>query len=254
MSEANRKIVIVALQYSVVVKGIERKLSDAQYETTVLSDSFEKIRDLAGAADLFLLYLPADVLEKLDQLEKLTYICDQVKKSGRNMILIGETKDHAELQQKHPIINDFAWLDRPIEMDVLQPAIENAIEGKTVTGGKKRVLIVDDDPSYAKMIREWIRDKYQADIVTAGMQAITFLLKNQVDLLLLDYEMPVVNGPQVLEMLRQEPSTAKIPVIFLTGVGTKEAVERVMALKPDGYVLKSTTRENLLKYLRGKLG
>ena len=57
----------------------------------------------------------------------------------------------------------------------------------------------------------------------------------------------------MLQMLRQEPATAKIPVIFLTGVGTKDAVERVMALKPDGYVLKSTTRENLLKYLRGKV-
>ena len=117
-----------------------------------------------------------------------------------------------------------------------------------------KILIVDDDPSYAKMIREWIKEKYQTDIVTAGMQAITFLLKHQVDLILLDYEMPVVDGPQVLQMLRQEPSTAKIPIVFLTGIGTKEAVERVMSLKPDGYILKSTTKDNLLKYLRGKLG
>lgn len=75
----------------------------------------------------------------------------------------------------------------------------------------------------------------------------------QVDLILLDYEMPVVDGPQVLQMLRQEPATSNIPVIFLTGNGTKEAVARVMELKPDGYILKSTTRENLMKYLYGKL-
>ena len=54
-------------------------------------------------------------------------------------------------------------------------------------------------------------------------------------------------------MLKQEPVTENIPVIFLTGVGTKEAVERVMSLKPDGYMLKSTSRENLLKLLYGKL-
>ena len=66
--------------------------------------------------------------------------------------------------------------------------------------------------------------------------------------------MPVVDGPQVLQMLREEPETANIPVIFLTGVGTKEAVQRVVSLKPDGYVLKTTTKEELLKFLKGKLG
>ena len=108
------------------------------------------------------------------------------------------------------------------------------------------------------MVRLWIKDKYRVDIVTAGMQAISFLLRQEegdkVDLVLLDYEMPVVDGPQVLQMLRQEEATAHIPVIFLTGVGTKEAVSRVMGLRPDGYVLKTTSRENLLAYLEKKLG
>ena len=84
------------------------------------------------------------------------------------------------------------------------------------------------------------------------MQAITFLLKNEVDLILLYYEMPVVDGPQVLQMLRQEPATANIPVVFLTGIGTRESVARVMSLKPEGYILKSTTREDLLAFLDGK--
>ena len=100
------------------------------------------------------------------------------------------------------------------------------------------------------MVREWIKDDYQTDIVTAGMQAITFLLKNKADLVLLDYEMPVVDGPQVLQMLRQDPATEKIPVIFLTGMSTKEAVSRVMALKPDGYFLKSTSKENIIAFLQ----
>ena len=112
---------------------------------------------------------------------------------------------------------------------------------------------MDDDPSYAGMVREWIKDEYQVDIVTAGVQAIKFLLKKSADLILLDYEMPVVDGPQVLQMLREEPETANIPVIFLTGIGTKEAVQRVMALKPSGYILKTTTRDDLLIYLREKL-
>ena len=251
MSESNKSIVIVVLQYSVVVKGIERKLSDAGYITSILSEEFEKIRDMASTADLFLLYLPSNITDNEDMLEELSYVIEKVNKSGRNMILIGETKDRSDLFHEIP---DYTWIDRPIEMDVLSPAIENAISGPGVSGGKKRILIVDDDPSYAKMVREWIKDVYQTDIVTAGMQAITFLLKNRVNLILLDYEMPIVDGPQVLQMLRQEPETKDIPVVFLTGVGTKESVQRVMALKPTGYILKSTSRENLLTYLKDKIG
>ena len=68
-------------------------------------------------------------------------------------------------------------------------------------------------------------------------------------MILLDYEMPVVDGAQVFQMLQQEPSTQNIPVIFLTGVGDKDQVERVLRLRPTGYILKSTTKEKLLDYL-----
>jgi CheY-like chemotaxis protein len=252
MSDRPKSVVIVVLQYSVVVKGIERKLMDAGYQTMIIKDGFDKLKDLSVTTDLFLLYLPAEISEKSDLRERLNYICDKIKNSEG--IMIGEAKDHSPLALKVPAVSDFVWLDRPIEMDDLPSYIDKTISGELSPDRKKRILIVDDDPSYAKMIREWIKDHYQTDIVTAGMQAITFLLKHDVDLILLDYEMPVVDGPQVLQMLRQEPATAKIPVIFLTGVGTKEAVERVMQLKPSGYILKTASRDDLLKYLHGKLG
>ncbi|MBR3561060.1 MAG: response regulator [Oscillospiraceae bacterium] len=54
--------------------------------------------------------------------------------------------------------------------------------------------------------------------------------------------MPVTSGAQVLEMIRSEPGTAHIPVIFLTGKDDSEGVRRVLELKPDGYILKSIDR------------
>jgi len=68
-------------------------------------------------------------------------------------------------------------------------------------------------------------------------------------MILLDYEMPVTSGPQVLEMIRSETRTGTIPVIFLTGKGDRESVVKVLALKPDGYLLKSTDKATLLKSL-----
>ncbi len=253
MSAERKSLVLVVLQYSVVVKGIERKLNDAGYNASILSDNFARIRDLAGSTDLFLLYLPSNITDNRDKLDEMGYICGKVNDSGRSMIIIGEETDHDSLFRLMPVIGDYAWINRPIEMDLLRHAIDNAIMGPEAAMDKKRILIVDDDPSYAKMVKEWIKYKYRVDIVTAGMQAITFLLKNKVDLILLDYEMPVVDGPQVLQMLRQEEETMDIPVIFLTGIGTKESVRRVMSLKPAGYVLKSTTRDDLLEYLDIKI-
>lgn len=257
MSEM-KKIATVSFQSSVVVKGIEKKLSEWGYQVTSVIEKFDEIKSLAREMELFIVYLPGDIMGDSVRKSHLSKICEELTKRQKNAILIGEMNFHKELLQEIPEAAEFEWLNRPIDMELLGKTVEKAIERSTAPeaaeGEKKRILIVDDDPSYAKMVREWLKDAYQVGIVTAGMQAITFLLKNKVDLILLDYEMPVVDGPQVLQMLRSEPSTKDIPIVFLTGVGTREGVERVMALNPRGYILKSTTREDLRGYLKRMLG
>ena len=62
---------------------------------------------------------------------------------------------------------------------------------------------------------------------------------------MLDYEMPVCNGRQVLEMIRSEQELTDIPVIFLTNKVDQESVRQVIALKPEGYLLKSQSTESV---------
>ncbi|MCR4590743.1 MAG: response regulator [Lachnospiraceae bacterium] len=118
---------------------------------------------------------------------------------------------------------------------------------------KKRILLVDDDPSYAKMVREWIRDKYRTDVVTAGTKAIKFLSKHRVDMILLDYEMPDLDGSKVLEMLRKDPATKDIPVVFLTGMDSREGIVKLLDLKPDGFLLKTAAKDDILNFLNERL-
>ena len=75
MSIERKRIVIIVLQYSVVVKGIEKKLTDSGYIASVLSDDLDRIPDHASTTDLFILYLPNDVPDKFDVLEKVSYVC-----------------------------------------------------------------------------------------------------------------------------------------------------------------------------------
>ncbi len=258
MEQGEKNIVLVMYQYSVVIKGVENKLKELGYHIETLSEKFDRIRELTENNALFIVYLPRDILDDTVKTASLEFITEMIQEGKRNMMLIGEAKLRDDVLQAVPAAAGFSWVNRPINMETFGGFVQRAIEEKRDAAVKKRILIVDDDPAYARMVREWIKDSYRVDIVTAGMQAISFLLKlkegDKVDLILLDYEMPVVDGPQVLQMLRQEEETAHIPVLFLTGNGSREAVSRVMELKPDGYILKSTTRGDLLVNLHKKLG
>ena len=259
MSDAkNREVAIVMFRYSVISKGIERKLSEMGYTvTTVFDRPFEEIKHCAAKADLTIIYLQPEITADLGKKQLLHMMSEEAVEKKHRMILIGDDKYHQELIGEVTLLKDYPWIDHPLDMKVLEQTVWKEMQEVERIEKKPRILIIDDDPSYARMVREWIKAFYRVDVVTAGMQAITFLVKvpeeEKVDLILLDYEMPIVDGPQVLQMLRQEPATEHIPVIFLTGVGTREAVKKVMELKPAGYILKSTTRDDLLTFLHKKL-
>ena len=259
MNLSNRDVVILMFKYSVVVKGIERKLQDMDCHVhTVSEDLVKTTKSCAGKMALFLFYLPNDICEDPAKKEIMDEINEITMKRYQNMILIGEDKYRDDLYRDFPALNRYTWLERPLDMKVLERTVEDEIKRANEMANRKRILIVDDDPAYAKMIREMIKDRYRIDIVNDGMQAISFLAKisddDPVNLILLDYEMPVIDGPKVLEMLRQDCETALIPVVFLTGLGTREALARVLSLKPDGYLLKSTPRTELVEFLHQKLG
>ena len=103
---------------------------------------------------------------------------------------------------------------------------------------KPKVLVVDDSITIRQGIRKLLADDYDVALAPSGTAAIRCVILDRPDLVLLDYEMPVCDGQQVLEMLRSEEALADIPIIFLTGKTDPETVRRLVALKPDGYLVK----------------
>lgn len=104
---------------------------------------------------------------------------------------------------------------------------------------KKKILVVDDSGAMLRNVKGWLEDKYQVILANSAAMAIKYLAINQPDLILLDYEMPVCDGKQTLEMIRSEMEFSNVPVIFLTSKSDKESVMKVMSLKPEGYLLKT---------------
>ncbi|MBB5226385.1 response regulator [Treponema ruminis] len=104
---------------------------------------------------------------------------------------------------------------------------------------KKRVLVVDDEPIMLRSIKNWLNDDFEVSLVNSGKAAIQFLDMHPVDLVLLDYKMPEMDGPMVLTKIRTDKNIRNLPVIFLTAKSDRESVMSVMHLKPEGYILKS---------------
>ena len=111
---------------------------------------------------------------------------------------------------------------------------------------KKNVLVVDDNPVTIRAIKGMLENEFTVTVATSGAQAMTAIGKRRPDCILLDYEMPVCDGRQTLEMIRADEELSSIPVIFLTAVRDKEHIEMVLSLHPQGYLLKPSSRDSLI--------
>lgn len=126
--------------------------------------------------------------------------------------------------------------------------------GQASVSKRKHVLVVDDDFRMLKLIKRYLEDSYDVATAVNGKVALKFLQTKMTNLILLDYEMPEENGPAVLEKLRANPLTSNIPVIFLTGINDSKKIMQVLALKPQGYLLKPIDHEKLLTEIKKVVG
>lgn len=118
-------------------------------------------------------------------------------------------------------------------------------EEQDAANPKEKILIVDDSLTVRQSMKALLEEEYEVILASSGIAAIRTITLDRPDLVLLDYEMPVCDGRQTLEMLRSEQEFTDIPVIFLTGRSDPESVKKVMALKPAGYLLKYLKPEEL---------
>lgn len=126
---------------------------------------------------------------------------------------------------------------------------ERQLEEEQKAKERKHILVIDDDPVMLKMVNAQLHEWYDVATAISGSMALKFLKSKHTDLILLDYEMPVDNGPAVLKKLRGNPETKDIPVVFLTGITEKSKIQDVLVLKPQGYLLKPIERDKLFKVI-----
>lgn len=112
----------------------------------------------------------------------------------------------------------------------------------------KKILIVDDDAMNLRMAEFILQQKnYEVHTVESGMECLLYLRDNKVDLILLDWEMPVMSGIKTLEIIRENKDMADTKVIFLTAFAEMDNVMEASKMGIVGYVTKPFLPQELLQ-------
>lgn len=202
------------------------------------------IPDFWEETDIIVLYLE----DSHKYLEKLYVNLDKMfEKNKKNIpLFLTGSPEQITLAKKKlrnaPIGRIF---NRPINVKELVEELDFLAHDKNFQV-RKRILVVDDDPVMLATLQGWLSKRYMYYSVNSGNNAINFLSNHEVDLILLDYDMPGYNGPDTLRMIRQKDKLKKQPVMFLTSRNDRESVLSIKNLGVERYLLKSLPNDEIL--------
>jgi len=119
---------------------------------------------------------------------------------------------------------------------------------------KKRILVVDDEPAVTELLLELLNGHgFEAHAINKPLKALERALELRPDLIILDFVMPQLLGPELSQLLKGHPTTRQIPVIFLSGMTDED--HRIIAAMSGGaaYLEKPVDHQELLGTIRAQL-
>jgi len=119
--------------------------------------------------------------------------------------------------------------------------------------GRARILLVDDDESFLRLLSLYLGDPYQVTCCTSVAQAIEVLSNSDVDLIISDINMPGKSGLALREELSENAGTDTLPFIFLTGQDDTRTREQASDLSIDDFLVKPVRRDHLQELVARRL-
>jgi len=121
------------------------------------------------------------------------------------------------------------------------------------------ILVVEDNERNLKLLRDLLEyEGYDVRVARTGEDAITLAVKEPPDLVLMDLQLPGIDGMEALRRLRENPRTVDIPVVAVTAQAMKQDRERVLQVGFNGYVEKPISvrafPDQVRKFLSGEGG
>lgn len=232
-------LLIVREERKYLTTSLVDHIKEYNHNTIEYEPDVKQLSSITFKPDACLVFVEASMAEKHPA---LVYLRDMAVEKDIPIFLLGYPID---IEGIRGVITGSILQEeilRPFDVKEISAHINQFLENQT-SNVKKKILVVDDSGVMLRNIKNLLGEKYQVVLANSGAMAVKYLALDKPDLVLLDYEMPIINGKQVLEIIKSEQDFYGIPVVFLTSKNDRETIMDVMALKPEGYLLKSMTAE-----------
>ncbi|MBE5843831.1 MAG: response regulator [Butyrivibrio sp.] len=245
-----RKVLLIGTPKSFMVNAIARGLEKEGYEVVQCEFTREAIEEVEDKPNLYVLYLgEIDTSDPLrNGIDPLKYLNEAIDKEH---FFLYEVGNGPELEYASTFLSKIKVTEtyvRPLDVKALADDLDVVVKNNAISEDqKKKILVVDDDGTMLRMIKTWLSVKYRVYMASSGAIALNFLQGNTVDLVLLDYMMPQMDGPEVLKNIRMTNAISALPVMFLTSKSDKESVVTAASLKPEKYLLKTMPKAKLIR-------
>ena len=241
-----KKLLIIGNENEFFIRGLATAVAEHHFDICFANADIDSISKADKEIKVFTLFLNDTIEEE----EIFIYLKDLIVDRGIRLCIVGNPES-LEIAKKELLEENVAIsFERPINVREIAKGVLSLWETAQKQAQKKTILLVDDDPVFMKRMRTILFPYYRVYMVNSGVSAIVLLAKHHVDLILLDYDMPVASGPQVLEMIHDEKDFQDIPVIFLTGISDPTSVATALKMKPVNYILKTEPAQYLLDKLQ----
>ena len=268
------------MKLKVMITGKNRKIASDIYDHLNSDRDYKLFKCASTKSALFemaISEMPHVVIiclgnENKDSL-KVFDILKESSRAGTMELIVVANEDDKKIFMANSKLERMFFLARPVSLSALYRKLEETAESLTEDNSdnpsieeyinpnaveefpRKHILVVDDDPEQLMAIKEHLKEFYEVSLLNGGKNIIKFLKKFKVDLILLDYMMPEIDGPEVLLTLRAYPEYRDIPIVFLTGVSERDVVTKtIVELKPQGYVLKPSKKSEIVAKIIDVLG
>lgn len=253
------KRVLLIGELNQTVSTINRYL-ETKFQAQMCMDNLELVK---GMIKVFEPDMAIVCLVGVGKLDKRILDYFETRRRTIPVLLIG-TPEECKFFQEYYEGEQFDYLTRPttltdlmnkcssvlqMEEDVVVVEVDEATEIE-----KKRILLVDDSGILLRSVKAMLVDKYEVAVATDGQKAIERARRRKPHLILLDYEMPVMDGKETLEVLRQDDELKDIPVVFLTSIANRDSINSVLKYKPEGYLLKPIDQNRMFETIEDILG
>ncbi|MCI8373466.1 MAG: response regulator [Lachnospiraceae bacterium] len=238
----NKKTILVIDDDNASSYMCETFLSD-QYQILSASTGREGVRMVHnGSVDLILLDIQMPVMDGF-----ATF--DEIRKTVKGVqtpviFITGRGDKKTVLKCRSKGVEGF--IVKPIKKEVLIEKVNNVFSYKDYIKSRKKVLVIDDDVDYLRIVRLYLQEKYEVMIINTTRTAIEYLRNNSPDIILVDYYMPLYSGGDILRIIKSGNLAAGAGIILMSGSMDRQILNECARIGLDGALAKTASKDEML--------